>query len=398
MTTDHGSAKAPRRARIALAAGLVLALAGAAAFGYWVGRPGGLDFFGAPAPATGSPTGSPTGSATGSPTGSATATASPPAATPSLAPLANPPSKEAPPVSASLGYRVSGYRPQAIDPPFITRNEATDRQVELDGDGALVYRLGDGGDEVYQPVTTLQWAMGAHTQFWLTGQQLWLDLARASALKVLDGKTASDDAWYYPYPYKWEKAEFGYGLDPPWYSAMAQGEALSVFTQLAREYPDEAIWEQAASATFESFLQPVSADRPWVTDVVDGYVWFEEYAGPEPIEVFNGHVFALFGIYEYALATGDQRAIDLFDGGTTTALAAIEQIRLPGEVSLYCVQPQRCVEQKWQSQNYQAIHIAQLEMLAAITGDQAFNDWAAALSSDVPDPVPWRVAKYWPKP
>ncbi|MDR2566560.1 MAG: D-glucuronyl C5-epimerase family protein [Bifidobacteriaceae bacterium] len=377
-----------RRPAGRLAAGIALlgvALLAAAYFGYWVGRPGGIDFFGGPA-------------APASPTPPATPAGTPASPGPSVNPLPDPPSLEPPPVDPALGYRVSGYRPQAIDQPFVTRNEATGRTVELDADGGLVYRMSEGADPLFQPVTISQWAMSAHTQYWLTGHDLWLDLARASAEKLLDGKVEADGAYFYPYLYEWKNADYGFDFQPPWYSGMAQGEALSVFVQLAQEFPDQPVWREAADATFESFLAPVSAEQPWVTRVEDGYVWFEEYADPDPFQVFNGQVFALFGIYEYALLTGDQRAVDLFDGGATTALAAMPQLRVPGETSLYCVELERCVEAKWQNSNYQSIHVAQLEMLAAMTGDAAFAHWAQALRSDVSDFTPWPPAEYWPKP
>ncbi|MDR0592416.1 MAG: D-glucuronyl C5-epimerase family protein [Bifidobacteriaceae bacterium] len=382
-----------RRRRRVAAAGLALAaMAASAAFGYWVGKPGGLDFFGGAGRATAPPpvsAGAQTATGPSGTTGSAGGSAS-------GDPLPNPALPEPPPIDPELGYRVSGYTPHDIGLPFVTRNEVTDRTLELDGDGALVYRLEQGGEPVYQPVTTLQWAIGAHTQYWLTGQSLWLDLARASAAKTLAGKIESDGAYYYPYRYEWKSDAPHFDFQPPWYSGMAQGEALSVFTQMAREFPDQPQWREAADRTFESFLQPVSADQPWMTDVVDGFVWFEEYVDPDPFQVLNGHIFALFGLYEYAQLTGDQRALDLFDGGATTALHAMETIRVPGETSLYCVELERCVEQKWQHGDYQKIHIAQLGMLEAMTGDPAFGRWAEALASDV-DYTPWRVAELWPK-
>ncbi|MDR2372796.1 MAG: D-glucuronyl C5-epimerase family protein, partial [Bifidobacteriaceae bacterium] len=236
-----------RFALLTLAGAVMAACAG---FGYWVGKPGGLDLFGGPRPtAEPSPSASPSLAAPAEPSGEGGQTASD---TPTPAPLPNPDTGAEPAIDPELGYRVSGHTPQAIDPPFITRDEVTDRTLELDANGALVYRLPETDEAVYQPVTTLQWAIGAHTQHWLTGDRLWLDLARASALKVLDGKVESDGAYYFPYLYEWANVEFDFDLQPPWYSGMAQGEALSVFTQMARAFPDEALWAEAASAAFES--------------------------------------------------------------------------------------------------------------------------------------------------
>ncbi|MDR1442851.1 MAG: D-glucuronyl C5-epimerase family protein [Bifidobacteriaceae bacterium] len=365
---------------------VILALA-AAGFGYWFGKPGGLDLFGGPPDKSASPA---VTAGTGSPV---------PGQTGASNPLPNPDMPEPPAIDQARGYRISGYRPKDIGLPFVTRNEVTDRTLELDGDGGLVYRLEPGEDPVFQPVTTLQWAIGAHTQYKTTGKQLWLDLARASAQKILDGKTESDGAYYFPYLYEWTHADPPkYDFQPPWYSGMAQGEALAVFTQMAVEFPDEPQWREAAERTFASFLQPLSEDKPWMTKVIDGYVWFEEYVGPDPFEVFNGHVFALFGLYEYAQYSGDERAYDLFDGGATTALYALPVIRVPGEVSLYCVETERCVEGRWQNANYQRIHVAQAQILWAMTGQELFAEWAACLTSDIPGDNPWRVAELWPKP
>ncbi len=56
----------------------------------------------------------------------------------------------------------------------------------------------------------------------------------------------------------------------------------------------------------------------------------------EPLLVFNGHIFALYGLYDYAMLTGDAHAIDFFDGGATTIRNHIDTIRVPGGISYYC--------------------------------------------------------------
>jgi hypothetical protein len=369
---------------VAACAVMVVAMGLSAGFGYWVGKPGGLDirkYFQSDEQAT------PDASESGQP-----------GATQSQAePLPDPSMPPPPPINQETGYRMSGYTARPVDLPFITRSEAMGRSIELDADGGLVYRDPETNEPLYQPVTITQWAIAAHTQYYLTGNDLWLDLARASAQKVLDAKTESDGAYYFPYSYEWvnlEPPEFNF--QPPWYSAMAQGEALSIFTQLAQEFPDEPQWREAADHTFESFLQPVSASQPWATNIVDGFAWFEEYVDPDPFEVVNGHIFALIGIYEYALMTADQRAAQLFDAGATTALYSLPVIRVPGELSVYCAETERCVDGEWQHGSYHRIHIAQAELLEAITGDPLFGQWASAFISDVPDYGPWWVARLWP--
>jgi hypothetical protein len=300
-----------------------------------------------------------------------------------------------PSVDPKTGYRRSGYRPHGIGQPFVTRVEVTKRDLRLDDTAALAYIQPKSGKEVFQPVTTAQWAMGSHTHHLTTGLGVWLDLAKASAQKLLDGRVESGDAYFFPHDFNWQ-GHAGEELKAPWYSGMAQGEALSVFVQMAAEFPNEPRWRAAADAVFASLLVPWSDTEPSVTHVVDGFLWFEEYACPNPYQVLNGHIFALFGVYEYWNATHDPAALELFDGAVTTALHAAELARSPGTGSLYCVNPEICIANSWRSPTYHPIHIAQFRMLAEMAGEPLFDDWAVAYASDKPGLRPWRVAALWP--
>ncbi|MDR1118026.1 MAG: D-glucuronyl C5-epimerase family protein [Bifidobacteriaceae bacterium] len=237
--------------------------------------------------------------------------------------------------------------------------------------------------------------MAAHTHHLTTGLGLWLELAKASAQKILDGRVELGGAYFFPNHFDWQ-GHAGDLMKAPWYSGMAQGEALSVFVQMAAEFPDEPRWREAAEATFASLLVPWGGAEPAVTHAVDGFLWFEEYACPNPYQVLNGHIFALFGVYEYWNATKDPVALELFDGAITTALYAAELARSPGAGSFYCVNPDICLATEWRSATYHPIHIAQFRMLAQMAGEPRFDDWARAYASDKPEVKPWRVAALWP--
>jgi hypothetical protein len=164
---------------------------------------------------------------------------------------------------------------------------------------------------------------------------------------------------------------------------MAQGQALSTFVRLAETQPEEARWEDAAERTWRSFRQERSTTEPWSTFIQDGDLWFEEYAGDQPpLMVLNGQIFGLYGIYDYFMHTGDPEAELYFDGGATTVLTILPDIRVPGELSYYCVQPDFCQIPRWQAPGYHAIHIKQLEMLAQMTGDNVFTKWSDLLLAD----------------
>ena len=86
--------------------------------------------------------------------------------------------------------------------------------------------------------------------------------------------------------------------------------------------------------------------------------------------MLNGHVFAMFGLYDYWHYTGNPEVARYFDGGATTVLERMMPlVRVPGGVSYYCVQAEYCQSPLWQNGNYHGIHYWQLDTLARITGD-----------------------------
>lgn len=154
--------------------------------------------------------------------------------------------------------------------------------------------------------------------------------ARAAAANLLahaepDGRL--------PYGFAWDE------MRPPWYSGMAQGLALSLFSRLGmREAAD------ATYATLPTFTRP------------DG--WIEEYPGQSPI--LNGHIFAAFGLYDYWSLSGR---------GETELRAAMQVVAdnlhrfldRSGRVR-YALDDSRYFP------DYDAAHAAQLEALAAMSG------------------------------
>ena len=59
----------------------------------------------------------------------------------------------------------------------------------------------------------------------------WLASAVRHAEALVDMRVERDGAWWYPYVFKW--TYYQRTLDAPWWSLMAQGEALSLYSRLA---------------------------------------------------------------------------------------------------------------------------------------------------------------------
>jgi hypothetical protein len=88
----------------------------------------------------------------------------------------------------------------------------------------------------------------------VTGDDFFLQRAEAQAQRLIDIRDGADDgAWYYPNSYARDRHGVpGELVTPPWYSAMAQGLALTLFSRLSEITGDET-WTNAADHTFLSY-------------------------------------------------------------------------------------------------------------------------------------------------
>ncbi|MFF1571190.1 cell wall-binding repeat-containing protein [Leifsonia sp. NPDC058292] len=278
------------------------------------------------------------------------------------------------------------------DRPPVDVNSST---IKLDSTGLLIYTRADTHTRADHPVAYAQYGISALLEYQRTGQKLWLDRAIRQGDRLIATRTDSGGAWWYPYTFPW--TYYQRTLTAPWWSGMAQGEALSLFTRLA-EATHDSRWDTAADHTFASFTRPHSTTAPWSSLVIDKHLYFEEYAGDQPpLLVLNGHVFALFGLYDYWKHTGNATAARYFDGGATTVLERMMPlVRVEGGVSYYCVQADYCQSPLWQNKNYHPIHSWQLDTLARLTGDSRFTTWSDQLRSDWVLPLTSRSQPLFP--
>lgn len=223
----------------------------------------------------------------------------------------------------------------------------------------------------------------------VTKNKRYLDIAVANATrlvntKVVDTTVVADGAWFFPYKFNFALHRYpAFLMRAPWYSGMAQGQALGLFSRLAAVTGDAA-WQTAADRTFASFLIAKRSTGPWVSEKdADGHLWIEEYAAPTGTppsdRTFNGHNFAVSGLYDYFELTQDVRARQLADGAMTAALAHLPQLRTPAWLSHYCL-----AHPEVTSAGYHAIHIGQMLWFHQFTGDYRFARWADTLMADYP--------------
>jgi heparosan-N-sulfate-glucuronate 5-epimerase len=204
-------------------------------------------------------------------------------------------------------------------------------------------------------VTNAQWGLGAFERYldgegeeWLTGAR---DCADHIVANLQEGGPR-DGAWLHllPMPHT-------FPLNPPWVSAMAQGEIASLLTRIHLETGEER-YAEAALRAVKTLRLPVSEGGTLAE--VDGHPVLEEYPTARPSAVLNGAIFAMWGLYDVGTGLDDAAATEFFEA-TTTGLAALIDLYDAGYWSRYDLYPHRLPNLA--SPSYHLLHIRQLTAL-----------------------------------
>jgi heparosan-N-sulfate-glucuronate 5-epimerase len=129
---------------------------------------------------------------------------------------------------------------------------------------------------------------------------------------------------------------------------------------------------QAATQALASFFTPVSEGGVAFTDE-RGDLWFEEYIVSPPTHILNGFIWALWGVYDYFLATLHPHAQELFKRGVQTLVRNLGKYDL-GFWSLYEQSGTRLPMVA--SPFYHQLHIVQLRVMHRLTGEEIFEQTA----------------------
>lgn len=162
-----------------------------------------------------------------------------------------------------------------------------------------------------------------------------------------------------------------YGLNVPWISAMAQGEAISVLTRAAKITKND-LYEKIA----------VDALIPFEYDVKDGGVvnyfksipvYEEAPTKHKPMAVLNGFIFSLFGLYDLYLLNNDAKAHSLFNKGIESLLKLLPYYSFNSWSNYFLYEYPK---KYYSSYTYHVLVTEQLKVLYILTGEPLLNDYA----------------------
>lgn len=170
----------------------------------------------------------------------------------------------------------------------------------------------------------------------------------------------------------------GVTLFPDWYSAMGQGQGMSLLTRAYLYTKDLAYLRAALRATKPFKVKAV--DKGVLTTFMNQYRWYEEYPTSPSMLVLNGFIYSLLGLYDLKLTAGPQQgaeAADLFDQGMRS-LKAMLPLYDSGSGSFYDLRhvTMRIAPNlaRW---DYHTLHVSLLYVLANIDPDPILRTTAA---------------------
>jgi hypothetical protein len=158
------------------------------------------------------------------------------------------------------------------------------------------------------PVTVAQWAL-QNWSWWLRGRdQKHLDATLRGADWLVARQEPDGDL-----PYLFDVDGAGVPMNAPWISAMAQGQAMSVWVRAHSQTGDPRYLDAAGLALlpFDLTFAEGGVLADW-----DGLPWYEEYPGERPLHVLNGFQFALIGLHDFA--EHSEHAGELFAAGVNS--------------------------------------------------------------------------------
>ena len=227
------------------------------------------------------------------------------------------------------------------------------RDIENLNDSAYIPKfVTENGIETEFPISVIQYGLGCYDLYLESNEKIYLEKFMSCVEWALVHQTPTGAFGVFSLIYP----------DAP-YSAMCQGEAASLLLRAWKTTGEERFLLSAQKA-IDFMLLPLDKGGTAVYDN-SGVVLMEYTHSPC---VMNGWIFALFGLYDMALAMPMANYREMF-GWSIEALKACLPKFDNGYWSMYDI------ETKIASPFYHNLHIAQLQALYALTGEAIFDEY-----------------------
>jgi hypothetical protein len=228
----------------------------------------------------------------------------------------------------------------------------------LDERGVLYNRaVGKNHPAIYHPTSIAQYALAQWNTYLHGRDEQHKRAFLVQARWLVEHEVSLDNgAGGWPLPFSVRE----YNTSPMWLSALTQGNAISVLIRAYQVTGEDAFLHTAQRAIL-TFQQEICDDGVAVS-FGEHDLFFEEVASYPAAHVLNGYILALFGLYDYAIYTGDTHIDALIKRSLATLHTLLDKFDL-GYWSCYDLRyltPAPLF--------YHALHVTLLEALARFSG------------------------------
>jgi heparosan-N-sulfate-glucuronate 5-epimerase len=162
-------------------------------------------------------------------------------------------------------------------------------------------------------IAAIQWGLACYERFVSGEGEVWLAGARDRAdelVRIQHRGGSQDGGFVHTHPFK-----HTFMLQPPWISAISQGEGASLLVRIFNETGEERYAEAARRA-----LLPLGVDAQdgGVRATLGGRPFPEEYPTRPPSFVLNGAIFTMWGMHDVGVALDDAPAREAFEQAVDT--------------------------------------------------------------------------------
>jgi heparosan-N-sulfate-glucuronate 5-epimerase len=224
----------------------------------------------------------------------------------------------------------------------------------------------------YFPITIALYALGNYQMFFDTGEEAYRKtfFAQADWLMKNVRITQSDTVvWEMHYNFLPTR-----NISVPWVSGMAQGQITSVLLRAYQLTGDDGYRSTAEKALKTFHHSIIDGGIAWSDE--EGFTFYEEFPTEPPCHVLNGHIWAMFGLYDYYRVAGSPDALGLFNAGVSTL-----KKYLPRYDTGFWTKYDLLNKPGYAPIRYQHIHVEQLKVLYEITREDVFNEYAQRWSA-----------------
>lgn len=212
----------------------------------------------------------------------------------------------------------------------------------------------DDGDQLYFPIEIAQYGLGAFDIYLETKDEYYLNIAESCAKWLFDNQNDIGG---------WKTFGHIYAKHP--YSSMAQSEGACLFMRLySVNKEDEYLLRSKKAIDF--MLVPLDEGGCTYYDGDDVYLC--EYTDPSRDVVLNGWIFSIWCLYDYLKIKKDTHIEQIYNKTLRTLCNSLHRFDIKFW-SLYDLSG------RITSPFYHKLHLAQLEVMYDITGEDAFNEW-----------------------